>query len=82
MKKIFILFLILFLGVPVFADLINPNIPKDKYYKVRIDKRVYNQRISLLKRICGTDLLSEDKKACKSRLKKEMKEIEEIINEY
>lgn len=78
MKKLFVfVFLSMFIASPVLADIINPNIPMEEYSKMRENRRIYRERMSLITRVCGNDI--SDSKVCKSKLKKEMKEIEKLI---
>lgn len=78
MKNFSVVLLILALGTPVFADIINPYIPKDKYYKVKVDKKVYKQRRDFVKRVCGPNF--KEDKDCKYKLQSEMRELENFIN--
>ena len=80
MKKFFVVLLFLAVGIPVLADLINPDIPKDKYFKVKVDKKVYNQRKSFIIRVCGKNF--KEDKDCRYKLQREMRELEHFINEY
>ena len=79
MKKYLVILSILAVGIPVCADLINPEIPKDKYFKVKIDKKIYNQRKAFVKRVCGPNF--KEDKDCKYKLQSEMRELENFINE-
>lgn len=76
-KLLFIFALFVIFTVPVFADVLNPHITAEEYSKIRQEKQVYRQRVAFVKRVCGNDF-AEDK-YCKTKLKKEIKEIEKLV---
>ena len=76
-KLLLVLSVIILYTAPSFADVLQPNIPREEYLKYRQERLVYKQRIALVKRVCGDDFSSD--KECKVKLKQEIKEIEKLI---
>ena len=83
MKRLFILFCLFTINVPVFADVINPKLTPAQWEKLRQERQerfLYRQRMSYINNICGE--LSSDKKACKAKLKAEYDANLKILDKY
>ena len=78
MKKfLFIFTLFVIYSAPAFSDVLNPHITSEEYRKIRQERQIYRQRIAFVERVCGDDFAGD--KYCKTKLKKEIKEIEKLV---
>lgn len=71
MKKILISVGILCMGIPVMADIINPNLSPEQLKELKAERQrmyVERQRFSTINRVCGKVTTNDQTLSCKKKL--------------
>lgn len=86
MKKLSVLICLFALGIPVSADIINPDLSPEQLQKMREQRlRMYaeRQRFSTINRVCGSVNTKEDMTNCKKKLNEDYLETVKLLeNKY
>lgn len=86
MKKISVLICLFALGIPVSADIINPDLSPEQLQKMREQRlRMYveRQRFSTINRVCGTAISKDEIANCKKKLNEDYLETVKLLeNKY
>ncbi len=71
MKRFLVLISIMIVGLPTFADIVNPNFSREEYTKLREERqKLYEQRqrFSTINRVCGQVNVKKEMVDCKKKL--------------
>lgn len=96
MKKLLIIFCLVLLAAPVFADIVNPNLTKEEQERMRANRlEAYNRRyrMSVLNKACSKYIpfqtpqessffTEENLELCRAAIQKEAEKNIQFLNQY
>lgn len=83
MKNFLVVFCLISIVTPAFADVLDPRLTKEDRAKIvqqRQERYIQRRRMSIINVHCGMNLTTKNQKECKQKLKKEYDELLKIVD--